>query len=191
LGKKFKIPQWLVTLLSVVVLFGGCTIASVPLWEWQDRRATHPVKDSERSFFPLLAIKDGKYVVTGQRAAEGATVVTSISRRDEQKINRDLCGLLPFKDYYYPWFTVLEEKDGVVRVSLEAPTGKESKRMGWYSLKEGVITMEQILYYGPGFAYIVLPWSMAAGIIALVVFRVGVWMLQRRSKVCAPELRTA
>ncbi|MES2697687.1 MAG: hypothetical protein V4773_29760 [Verrucomicrobiota bacterium] len=134
---------------------------------------------------PLLALKDGKYIVTGQSRAEGATVVTSVSRTDEKKINRDLCDQIGLKSDH-AWFQVLEEKDGVTHVSLEAPTEGDSKRKGWYSLHRGEITLERIVYYGPGFAFLVLPWSIAAGVLGLVLYKIIAHRLKRQSK--SPEL---
>ena len=173
--RSVKIPRWLSLALVPVVFYGGCSASLRPIWEWQDRLATHAVTDAERHLVPVLAMLNGKYVVRRQGGEEGATVVTSVTRSDERKINRDLCDLIGW-DGYYPWFQILDEKDGVVHVSLETPTLRDSKRKGWYSIQNGAITLERVLFYGPGFAFIVLPWAVAAGIACVVIF----WLLIRK-----------
>lgn len=170
-----KIPRWLTIALIPLVFLGGCVASVRPIWAWQDRLATHPVTEAERDIVPLLALRNGKHVVTGQSGAEGATIVTSVTRDDEKRINRDLCDLIGW-DGYYRWFQILEEKDGVVRVSLEAPTRKDSKRKGWYSIHNGSIRPERLVYYGPGFAFVGLPWNCAAGIACAVIY----WLLVRK-----------
>ncbi|MEO7345462.1 MAG: hypothetical protein ABIZ49_00410 [Opitutaceae bacterium] len=173
--------NWLLIALSPpLIFFGGCALSVGPLWEWQELRATHPVRESEKDIFPLLALKNGKYIVTGQQTAEGAAIVTSVSRPEEKKINRDLSDLVG-QNHNYRWFRILEESGDVIRVSLEAPTGKESKRKGWYTLSHGLITPERIVYYGPGFAFFVMPWALGVGTTGVVIYYLLVRRLRSRT----------
>lgn len=173
-----RIPPWLPLVLSPFVFLGGCTMSLLPAFELEEWRFTHPVRQSELRAFPLLAQKDGKYVVTGQPAAEGATVVTSVSRADEKKINRDLNAALGVANNY-PWFRILDEHDGIMHVSMEAPTRKESKRMGWYTLGYGAPVLERTLYYSVGFIYCVIPWTLAGGALSWVLYKLAIRRLQR------------
>ena len=166
-----KLPRWLPIALTPIVFLGSCTASLGPIWEWQDAKMTHAVTEADRGNVPLLARKDGKYVE--HRQFEGSTVVTVVNRADEALINRELSDSIGYKGEYR-WFQVLEEKDGVMHVSLEAPYAKEGKRKGWYALHDGEITMERIVYYGPGFAFYVLPWTLGVGALCTLIYFIAV-----------------
>ena len=155
-------------------------MVSLPLiWNWQERATIHPVTDSEKDFFPILArSNEGKYIVARFRDLPiGTTLVSSVSREDEEKINRDLCNSIGWSGYYR-YFQVLADENGALHVSLEVPTTHDSKVKGWYTLKQGSITPQRIVRYGPGFAFIVMPWTLVAGLVGVALYLV----LIRRKK---------
>jgi len=162
-----------------MVFLGNCVSSLRPIWNWQERAAIHSVAQSEKKFFPVLARSaDGKYLAAQlEDLPIGAVLVYSVTREEEKKINRDLCDSIGWAgDYRY--FRVLTEEEGTIQVSLEVPTTHDSKIKGWYVLKQGSIIPQRIVKYGPGFAFIVMPWTVLASLTGVAIYLV----LVRRKK---------
>jgi hypothetical protein len=170
-----RLPTWLYLLLLWVVFLGTCMLSIRPIWEWRDRARIRPVREADKAYFPVLArTADGKYVAAPMgELPSGTILVLSVTRDEERKINRDL-GKSIDRAGEYRYFEVLSEEHDAMNVSLEVPTISESKRKGWYSMKRGSIEPQNIVSYGPGFAFLVLPWTLLAGLGAVAVCRLVV-----------------
>lgn len=146
-----------------------------PIWEWRDRARIRPVREADKAYFPVLArTADGKYVAAPMgELPSGAILVLLVTRDEEEKINRDLRNSIDGAGERR-FFEVLSEEHEVVNVSLEVPTNRERKKKGWYAMKRGSIEPQKIVSYGPGFAFLVMPWTLLAGLGAVAVCRLVV-----------------
>jgi len=179
----FKLPTWLVLLLIPVVFFGSCTLSIVPIWSWHEYRSVRDVEADYTGGFPVLCqTEDGQYVVTrlGYVPADAAIVV-AVNQDIEDDANRDLRASVGSPGEYR-FFRILENQNGVVRVSLELPTNQDVRVKGWYSLENGQVVPERLLSYGPGMAFVVMPWTLLAGLVGVGLFV----LLMKRKKAAKP-----
>ncbi|MEY2562281.1 MAG: hypothetical protein QOH88_474 [Verrucomicrobiota bacterium] len=170
-------------LLLPVVFIGGCTLAIRPLWAWKDRTWVRAVGDADKKHFPVL-VRDssGTYSTAPLEAVpEGSSIVTADF--DQTAINRDLNASVG-SSAGYDFFRVLAQTPHGTSVSLEVPMLRDSKLQTWYEISDGHVLPKQILRYGPGFAFVVLPWAAACGLAAAVVFAL---IIRRKS----PRLEAA
>jgi len=65
---------------------------------------------------------------------------------------------------------VLEHTPELTHVTLQVPTLHDSKVQGWYSVRSGQVIPDKMLSYGPGFAFVVIPLSLAAGVVSVLAF---------------------
>jgi hypothetical protein len=166
-----RLPAWLFIFLIPVMFLGGCTFSLPSIWKWKEKAVIQPVLESNKKWFPVLVRSaSGKFGVGSLGdLPDGTQMVTVVRAEEESRINQDLCSSISRPDGYR-YFQILSEHEGAIQVSVEVPTQKDSMRKGWYSIRNGSITPERILSYGPGFAFLVIPWSFGAGIVATVLY---------------------
>jgi hypothetical protein len=169
-----RLPTWLCILLLPVVFLGGCLLSYPFIWDWQEHDLIRPVGDPGAGvpFFPvLIRTTAGKYDIARLDATlVDATIVSSVTRGDEARINRDL---VSEGDYRY--FRILSEGPGPTRVSLEIWSGSDRKIQTWYSLStSGVIPEKVLTCHTDAFSLVVGLWSClpAAACVALYLILV-------------------
>jgi hypothetical protein len=122
-------------------------------------------------FFPVLArAKDGSFVVKGLGdESNPSDIVLKLEGVDLSRVNHDLGSSIGSKGSY-EYFKVISNSGERNYASLEVPTLQESKHQSWYSLEKETIIPDRILMYGPGFAFVVMPWTLGAGLGGVLVF---------------------
>ena len=154
-----------------VVFIGSCTLSGPTVWQLQERAMIRPVTEKDTDYFPVLAQDtEGKYVVArlGEIPPE-TKLVSTVAKTDEEKINLDLRSSIGVtSDYRY--FQVLSEERGITQILLEVPTTHDSRTKGWYSLKDDHLTPQKMVSYGPGFAMLIIPWTIGAGFAGVLLF---------------------
>jgi hypothetical protein len=166
-----RLPRWLYLLLAPLVFLGSCTAVIEPLAVSSERKLIRPVRERDMHIFPvIIRSEDGRFGIADFADVRGTSkCVTEFGSGDEEAINRDLNASKGFSGTYR-WFQLTHIENGVSEVSLEFPSGADAKTQSWYRIRHGVIEPDRFLCYGPGFAYLVMPWSFAAGLGGLVVY---------------------
>jgi len=71
----------------------------------------------------------------------------------------------------HEYFSILNQNGKQpLDISVEVPTAHDSKSKGWYRIESGQIIPQKILFYGPGFAFMVIPWTLGAGLLTSLSF---------------------
>jgi hypothetical protein len=182
------LPARLYIALFPLVFFVTCTLAVGPAWDIQERQSIRLVKDVDSEIVPIVVkTNEGKFSIASLGDLGNAKSVKYVSAADEKTINRDLCDSLGWNGRNYRFFQVLGHEGDTTQVSAEFPTVHDAKLKGWYSLRQGTLTPERILHYGPSFAMDVMPFTFAAGIAG-----VGLYMtlVKRRNKSPAAPAKT-
>ena len=169
--RMIRLPRWLYLLLAPLVFLGSCTAVLEPVATSCERKLIRPVREQDLHIFPvIIRSEDGRFRIADFADVKGtAKCVTKFSSGDEEAVNRDLNASKGFSGAYR-WFQLTHIENGVTEVSLEFPSGEDGKTQSWYRIRNGVIEPDRFLCYGPGFAYLVMPWSFAAGLGGLVVY---------------------
>lgn len=164
-----RIQPWLFVLLLPVLFLGACWASARPVWRLLERGWIRAVKDSDRSYFPVLVYSAGSgYSVAslGQIPPDSALVTTDF---DQAAINKDLNALIASSDDY-KFFQVLDRTSDVTSVTLEMPTRRDRKLQGWYDVHDGQVRPRKVMLYGPGFAFFVIPLTVACGVATVLIF---------------------
>lgn len=125
-------------------------------------------------YFPILAHDSSDhtvYRVVKWLDLSNSAPVTAINEIDEDKINRQLTASVSTRPSRYRYFRILKRVDNRLDVSLEIPTLQDARTRGWYRIENGVVLPQRIMAYGPGFAFVVMPFSIMAGVAAVFLFR--------------------
>ncbi|HEX3602227.1 MAG TPA: hypothetical protein VHU84_18885 [Lacipirellulaceae bacterium] len=177
-----RLPKWLFMFLLPIVFMGGCTASLRIVWRWLEPGHIHPVQDKDLDEFPVL-VRDrlGKYSVDSLgKISMDNTIVTN--NFDSSAINRDLNRSIGGSgDHTY--FQIVSQTPEATSISLEFPTLHDSKLQGWYDIRQGKVFPTKEMLYGPGFAFLVMPWSFAAGLVAAILF----WLIFRPRRSVAQE----
>jgi len=165
------LPSWLYNVLLVIVFSTICVVSIVPVVVCLEHLCIRSVTDRDKPFFPYLKVtSQGKFIASvPSYPVSGAKLVTTVTKADEEKINRDLNDSVGGGSYRF--FQVLSQESDLTQVSLEYPTVKDAKKRGWYSIRQGSVTPEKILSYGSGFAFLVLPLTIICGFIGCAIYR--------------------
>ena len=162
-------------ILTVLAFFGGCTASLRPIWFIAERRWIEPIVQGVPDDFPVLAhgtSDQSVYRVIRWQDISNSVPVTTINEIDEGEINRQLRASISTKPSRYKYFRILDRAENRIDVSLEIPTFHESRTRSWYRIEDGVVLPQKMMTYGPGFAFVVLPFSLMAGAAAVFLFRV-------------------
>jgi hypothetical protein len=168
-----RIPRWLFFLLLPVLFLGGCGASIRPLWTWTERGWIHPVEYSEIAHFPVLVRSASSvYSVAPLRNIPSGRIVVT-SDFDETAINKDLnASIGSTADHRF--FQVLERTSDRTSVTLELPTRHDSKLQGWYDIRNGEVIPQEMMRYGPGFAFFIIPMSTGCGVATVLIFSIFV-----------------
>ena len=163
-------------LLTVLAFLGGCFASLRPIWSIEEKGWIKDVGVSIPGYFPLLGHgekESGTYRVIYFRDLAGGRPVTQVSEADLDDINRQLDATVSSTPSKYPYFQILSRHGHSLDVSLEVPTVRDSRTKGWYRIDGGAITPQRIMTYGPGFAFVVMPFILLAGVISAILFRLA------------------
>ena len=163
-----RVRLWLYLLLLPFVFFGGCTSSIHLVWSLLERGWVRSVGADHEGFPVVVVDSKGNYSAAqlGDIPSETTIVLNDF---DELAINRDLNRSVGNTNTY-PYFRVLGKSPNGTAVALEYPTLHESKLQGWYEIKEGQVIPTEVLQYGPGFAFAVIPWTLACGLACVAIF---------------------
>ncbi|MAT70444.1 MAG: hypothetical protein CMJ58_13075 [Planctomycetaceae bacterium] len=154
--------------LVPLAFLGGCMGSLRPAWKWIERGHIQVVGERDERQFPVLAqTDDGEYVAIRvyELADAPVTLVASLDDLPLAKVNQDLRNSIDAGgDHEY--FRVERQPSGRLLASLEEPTTHDAKLQGWYEIDKGAVRPQRVLHYGPGLAFEVMPWILAAGIAA-------------------------
>jgi len=176
----------LIPTASILLFLGGCTASVRPIWSIAELFKIESIHSDAPQYFPVLSHTENNsaFGITRWKDKESAELVTVIEDDQIYEINRQLLSLVtttPSK-YKKKYFKIIERTDSYVDVSLEVPTLHESHTKGWYRVQDNIITPQRFLSYGPGFAFITIPFSLLAGICCSVLFRIGVVICNKRKE---------
>ncbi len=132
---------------------------------------TKNVSSGTPPYFPVLVrSSQNKFGVDWlQSLSPQSTVVTEITDRDLEGINKDLRSLVSADNSKYDYFRVVGKGDTYTDVSLEVPSRGDFWPKAWYRIQNGSVHPQRIIFYGPwlGIAGLILP--LVAGVIAVLV----------------------
>lgn len=144
-----------------------------PIWTWAERAWTRPAKDIETSGFPVLV----RNQATGYKAEPAGRIPADsfiVSEDfDEEAINKDLNAIVG-SNRRQKFFQVLERTPEVTRVTLEVPTRHFGKLQSWYEIRKENIVPQELLTYGAGFAFAILPLAAVCGVVAAMILAIFV-----------------
>ena len=162
-------------ILTVLAFIGGCTASIRPIWSIAERRWIEPIEQVVPDYFPILAHSPSDqlvYLVVRWRDISNSVPVTAINKIDEGEINKQLTASISTEPSRYKYFCILDRTENRIDVSLEIPSLQDSRTRSWYRIQNGVVLPQKIMTYGPGFAFVVIPFTLLAGIAAVFLFRV-------------------
>src|SRR5438874_12878559 len=116
-----RIPHWLFLVFVPLFFFGGCVFSVRPVWALTERAWIHPVKDSDKAYFPILVHNPDKGFSVARLGSIPSESVVITGDFDEESINKDLNSSVGAKGHY-KFFQVLDRSPEVTRVTLEVPT---------------------------------------------------------------------
>ena len=180
----------LIPTISILLFLGGCHFSTIPVWKIAEKSHIQDVHTDVPDYFPILSHatnENSVFEISRWKDRESAKFVTNLDDHQLDEINRQL--LLTVTDtpskYKSKYFKIINRTDSYVDVSLEVPTLHESLTKGWYRIQGDLITPQRFLSYGAGFAFIVIPFTVLAGICCSILFNVGVRIINKRR--CRPN----
>ena len=162
--------------MTIVFAFiGGCIVSLKPVWAIAERLRIRDVTVHELTPFPVLvkaSSSDSKFAI-GSLNDPGSPppVVSGLSDDVLSRINADLRTLISTNQFAHNYFTITRQELNFVDVALEVPTINDSMTKTWYQIREGRIIPKKWIRYGPGFAFLVMPWTLVAGVLTALTAR--------------------
>jgi hypothetical protein len=175
----------LIPTIAILLFLGGCTASLRPMWSIAEIFHIRDVHTDVPEYFPVLSLStndNSAFIISRWKDRESAKFVTNLDDHQVDEINKQLLSTVtdtPSK-YKIKYFKIVKRTDSYVDVSLEVPTLHESHTRGWYRIQDNAIAPQRFLSYGPGFAFIVMPLTVLAGICCSVVFRICVVIYNKR-----------
>jgi len=159
------------TLVRVLVFLATFAVFMLPSRWAAEMLWTRNVSSGPPPYFPVLVrSSQNKFGVDQfQNLSPQSTVVTEITDRDLDEINRDLRSSVSADNSKYDYFRVVGKGDGYTDVSLEVPGRGDFWPKAWYRIQNGAAHPQRIIFYGPwlGIAGFIFP--LVAGVIAVLV----------------------
>jgi hypothetical protein len=177
----------LIPTITILLFLGGCHFSTIPVWKIAEKFQTQDIHSNVPDYFPILSYatdENSAFEISRWKDRESTKFVADLDDNQVEEINRQL--LLTVTDtpekYKVKYFKIIDRTDSYVDVSLQVPTLHESHTRGWYRIQNNKITPQRYLSYGPGFAFITIPFTLLTGICCSVLFTVGVIIYNKRRK---------
>ncbi len=161
-----------IALAAIAAFWGGCTVSLRPIWSLAERSWIEDVTNQEPEYFPVLmqsADNDGIFSTGYLDYTSQLHVVTEITKEDLAKINSDLRSRISTNSFARDYFSIKRQEDSFIDVALEVPTLHDSMSKSWYRIQDGKVLPQRRVRYGPGFALVVLPWTLLAGLLSSLI----------------------
>jgi hypothetical protein len=158
------------TLLRVLVFLAVFAACMFPSRRAAERLWTRDVSAGPPPDFPVLVRSSQNIfgVDRLQNLSPQSILVTEITNRDLDEINKALRSSVSTDNSKYAYFRVVARGDGYTDVSLEVPSKGDSWPKAWYRIQNGSVHAQRIIFYGPllGVFSLVLP--LVAGVLAVL-----------------------
>ncbi len=157
------------TLLRVLVFLAAFAAFMLPSRWAAEMLWTKNVSSGTPPYFPVLVRSQNKFGVDRlQSLSPQSTVVTEITDRDLDEINRDLRSSVSVDNSKYDYFRVVDRGDSYTDVSLEVPSRGDFWPKAWYRIQNGAVHPQRIIFYGPSLGIVGLILPLVAGVIAVL-----------------------
>jgi hypothetical protein len=164
-----------ISLAAIAAFFLGCTASLRPIWSLVERSLIKDVSNQPPERFPVLmqsVNNQGVYSIGHLDDSPQLHVVAGFTKEALEQINSDLRSRISTNSFAHDYFSVKKYGDGYIDVELEVPTLHDSMSKSWYRIQDGKVIPQRRVRYGPGFAFIVMPWTLLAGAISALIVTV-------------------
>jgi len=156
----------------ILAFYSGWTVSLKPVWSLIEKSRITDVTSLTPEYFPVLVHSTDDEREFTSRYLSNTTfqpVVEGITKDVLPKINADLRSLISTNSFKHDYFVIMEQNPVYTDVMLEVPTLHDSMSKSWYRIQDGKIIPQKSVRYGPGFAFLVIPWTFFSGLLAAVI----------------------